>query len=76
MVENVLAQGIVFKRVVEFMLERTTNVAMGTEINAVNEFEEILCLDPSLGTDGVPTTREGAGIDEMAEDSEELTPAE
>ena len=62
--------------VVEFMLERTTNVAMGTEINAVNEFEEILCLDPSLGTDGVPTTREGAGIDEMAEDSEELTPAE
>lgn len=62
--------------VVEFILERVTNVSMGTEINAVNEFEEILCLDPSLGTDGVPVTREGAGIDEMAEDSEELEPAE
>ena len=62
--------------VVEFMLERTTNVSMGTEIDAVNEFEEILCLDPSLGTDGVPVTREGAGIDEFVEDNEELEPAE
>ena len=62
--------------VVEFMLERVTNVSMGTELDAVNEFEDILCLDPSLGTDGVPATRENAGIDEMAEDSEELTPAE
>ena len=34
--------------VLEFILERVTNVAMGTEINGVNEFEEILCLDPSL----------------------------
>jgi tartronate-semialdehyde synthase len=34
--------------VLEFILERVTNIAMGTEIDAVNEFEEILCLDPSL----------------------------
>ncbi|MEM7586620.1 MAG: sigma 54-interacting transcriptional regulator, partial [Acidobacteriota bacterium] len=29
----------------EFILERVTNIAMGTEIHNVNEFEEILCLD-------------------------------
>ncbi|MGD1878649.1 MAG: glyoxylate carboligase [Kiloniellaceae bacterium] len=40
--------------VVEFMLERVTNVSMGMEINAVNEFEETLCLDPTLGPDGLP----------------------
>ncbi|MCZ6604069.1 MAG: thiamine pyrophosphate-dependent enzyme, partial [Alphaproteobacteria bacterium] len=34
--------------VLEFILERVTNVAMGTEIDQVNEFEEILCLDPNL----------------------------
>jgi tartronate-semialdehyde synthase len=34
--------------VVEFILERVTNIAMGTEVNSVNEFEEILCLDPKL----------------------------
>jgi tartronate-semialdehyde synthase len=34
--------------VIEFIVERATNIAMGTEINAVNEFEDILCLDPSL----------------------------
>jgi len=34
--------------VLEFILERVTNVSMGTEITGVNEFEEILCLDPSL----------------------------
>lgn len=28
--------------VVEIILERVTNIAMGTEINAINEFEEIL----------------------------------
>ena len=28
--------------VIEFILERVTNIAMGVEINAVNEFEEIL----------------------------------
>jgi tartronate-semialdehyde synthase len=51
--------------VVEFMLERVTNVSMGTELNAVNEFEEILCLDPSLGPDGLPQRKQA-----------ELTPAE
>jgi len=34
--------------VMEFILERVTNISMGTEINNINEFEEILCLDPSL----------------------------
>ena len=34
--------------VVEFILERVTNISMGTEIDNVNEFEEILCLDPNL----------------------------
>jgi tartronate-semialdehyde synthase len=39
--------------VLEFITERVTNVAMGTEITNVNEFEEILCLDPSLAIDRV-----------------------
>jgi len=34
--------------VLEFILERVTNISMGTEVDAVNEFEEILCLDPNL----------------------------
>jgi tartronate-semialdehyde synthase len=34
--------------VIEFILERITNISMGTEINAVNEFEDVLCLDPGL----------------------------
>jgi tartronate-semialdehyde synthase len=34
--------------VLEFILERVTNISMGTDVNSVNEFEEILCLDPSL----------------------------
>ena len=34
--------------VLEFILERVTNISMGTEVNSVNEFEEILCLDPNL----------------------------
>jgi tartronate-semialdehyde synthase len=34
--------------VLEFILERVTNIAMGTEVNNVNEFEEILCLDSTL----------------------------
>ncbi len=28
--------------IVEVILERVTNIAMGTEINNVNEFEEII----------------------------------
>jgi tartronate-semialdehyde synthase len=39
--------------VLEFIVERVTNVSMGTEIHSVNEFEEILCLDPSLALDDV-----------------------
>jgi tartronate-semialdehyde synthase len=34
--------------VIEFILERVTNISMGAEIDSVNEFEEILCLDPAL----------------------------
>jgi tartronate-semialdehyde synthase len=39
--------------VLEFILERVTNISMGTEIHNVGEFEEILCLDPSLTLDDV-----------------------
>ena len=34
--------------VLEFILEKVTNIAMGTEVDNINEFEEILCLDPNL----------------------------
>jgi tartronate-semialdehyde synthase len=34
--------------VLEFILERVTNISMGTEVDSVSEFEDILCLDPSL----------------------------
>ncbi|MCG8561157.1 MAG: glyoxylate carboligase, partial [Hyphomicrobiales bacterium] len=34
--------------VLEFILERVTDIAMGTEVDSVNEFEDILCLDPTL----------------------------
>ena len=34
--------------VIEFILERVTNIAMGTEIDAINEFDEPLTLDPDL----------------------------
>jgi tartronate-semialdehyde synthase len=39
--------------VLEFILERVTNIAMGTELHNVDEFEEILCLDPSLTLDDI-----------------------
>jgi len=39
--------------VLEYIVARVTNVSMGTEIHNVNEFEEILCLDPSLTLDDV-----------------------
>ncbi len=32
--------------VVEVILEKVTNIAMGTEIDAINEFEDIGCLHP------------------------------
>ena len=48
--------------VLEFILERVTNISMGTDIHAVTEFEEILCLDPSLRIDQVSgSVLEGAG---------------
>ena len=34
--------------VLEFILERVTNISMGTEVDSVNEFEDIICLDPRL----------------------------
>ncbi len=46
--------------VLEFITERVTNIAMGTEIHNVNEFEEILCLDPNLDLSDV----EGTGLSE------------
>lgn len=39
--------------VLEFILERVTNISMGTEIHNVTEFEEVLCLDPSLSINDV-----------------------
>jgi len=44
--------------VLEFITERVTNIAMGTEIHNVNEFEEILCLDANLDLSDV----EGTGL--------------
>ena len=38
--------------VVEVILEKVTNIAMGTEINAINEFEDIECLHPA-GCEGL-----------------------
>ncbi len=38
--------------VVEVILEKVTNIAMGTEIDAINEFEQIECLHPQ-GTEGL-----------------------
>ncbi len=34
--------------VVEIILERVTNISMGTEINAVTEFEETVDIDPEI----------------------------
>jgi len=34
--------------VVEIILERVTNIAMGTEIDNVNEFEDVLDLSPQI----------------------------
>ena len=38
--------------VVEVILEKVTNIAMGTEIDKVNEFESIDCRHPE-GTQGL-----------------------
>jgi tartronate-semialdehyde synthase len=34
--------------VLEFIVERITNISMGTEVDNITEFEDILCLDPNL----------------------------
>jgi tartronate-semialdehyde synthase len=58
--------------VLEFIVERVTNVSMGTELHSVNEFEEILCLDPSLTLDDVS----GSMLDTGASDSGPEPPKE
>jgi tartronate-semialdehyde synthase len=55
--------------VLEFILERVTNIAMGTEIDSVNEFEEILCLDPSL------SIRKSQDIETVPARGKQLEPA-
>ena len=54
--------------VLEFILERVTNISMGTEIQSVTEFEETLCLDPSLTIDDVSGSvlKDGEGDDDKA----------
>ena len=34
--------------VVECILEPVTNISMGQDLNCINEFEEVLCLDDNL----------------------------
>ncbi len=56
--------------VIEFILERVTNIAMGAEIDAINEFEELaqsIADAPTsvLSGRGVPL-REEAGREELA----------
>jgi len=45
--------------VIEFILERVTNISMGLDIDKVNEFEDILCLDPELTVDNAWTPAAG-----------------
>jgi tartronate-semialdehyde synthase len=47
-----LARQFIVPVVVEVILEKVTNIAMGTEINAINEFEDIECLHPE-GREGL-----------------------
>jgi tartronate-semialdehyde synthase len=62
--------------VLEFIVERVTNVSMGTEIHGVNEFEEILCLDPSLTLDDVSGSVLNTGSEGAADlQMEETAPA-
>ncbi len=37
--------------VIECMLEPVTNISMGLDLNCINEFEEVLCLDANLTAD-------------------------
>ena len=40
--------------VLEFIVERVTNIAMGPEIDKITEFEEVLDLEPEAGTSARP----------------------
>ena len=60
--------------VIEFILEKVTNIAMGTEIDKVTEFEEILCLDPTLALNDIPETPAEVGLDEVDGGREALEP--
>ncbi len=56
--------------VLEFILERVTNISMGTEINQVNEFEDIVCLDPKLTLENGFVSM--SGQDEMPRETEKV----
>lgn len=56
--------------VLEFILERVTNISMGTEINQVNEFEDIVCLDPKLTLENGFVSM--SGLDEMPREKEKV----
>ena len=60
--------------VIEFILERVTNISMGTELDDVKEFEEILCLDPTLAMNDIPETPAEVGLDEVEAEQEKLEP--
>ncbi len=47
--------------VLEFILERVTNISMGTEIDNINEFEDVLCLDPNLTLESGWVSMRGEG---------------
>jgi tartronate-semialdehyde synthase len=52
--------------VIEFILERVTNIAMGTEINGVNEFEDVVCLDPTLTLENGWVSMRSGGMEPAA----------
>ena len=60
--------------VLEFILERVTNISMGTEIDNVNEFEEILCLDPDARRSGSASKERPADAADRGSDRSEGRP--
>ena len=61
--------------VIEFILERITNIAMGTEVDNVKEFEDILCLDPSLSQTVLEDSPLNMGLDQVEAEEEALSTA-
>ena len=61
--------------VIECMLEPVTNISMGQELNLINEFEEILCLDPSLSPHGLVDPPAQIGLDEVDAEEKEMEKA-